>query len=130
MRAAVLHHHLAIDVAGGIRNQETRQITELAMFAGAAERIPRGPITVTAFRAKLTGCAGGRKRAGRDRHRSDALRPPCGLVDWCLATSSPGTEANKATKIWGWRGMASEPLRGSAAATKELKRVKWVTEVT
>ena len=76
MRAAVLHHHLAIDVAGGIRNQETREIGKFAMFADAAERISRGPVIVTALGAKLAGCARGRKRAGCDRHRSDALRPP------------------------------------------------------
>ena len=43
MRAAILHHHLAIDVAGGIGNQETRQIGKFAMFADAAERISARP---------------------------------------------------------------------------------------
>src|SRR6202011_5835242 len=37
VRAAVLHHHLAIDVAGLIGNQKTRQIGEFGVFAGAAE---------------------------------------------------------------------------------------------
>ena len=32
MRATVLHHHLTIDVAGAIRNQETREIADLASF--------------------------------------------------------------------------------------------------
>src|ERR1019366_1003465 len=32
MRAAVLHHHLAIDVAGGIGNQKTRKGGDLAIF--------------------------------------------------------------------------------------------------
>jgi len=39
MRAAILHHHLAVDVAGAVRNQETREIGQLAMFADTAERI-------------------------------------------------------------------------------------------
>src|ERR1700694_264285 len=44
MRAAVLHHHLAIDVASGIRNQEARQIGKLTMPAAAAERISGCPV--------------------------------------------------------------------------------------
>jgi hypothetical protein len=36
MRAAVLHHHLAVDVAGPLGNQETREIGEFAMFADAS----------------------------------------------------------------------------------------------
>src|SRR5215472_18004695 len=39
MRTSILHHHFAIDVARRIRDQETREIGQLAMFAGAAERI-------------------------------------------------------------------------------------------
>src|ERR1700733_15392990 len=73
MRAAILHHHLAIDVAGGIRNQETREIGQFAMFAGAAERIARGPSLFAAFGPQLAGGALGRKRAGRDRHQANAL---------------------------------------------------------
>ena len=48
MRAAVLHHHLAIDVASSIRNQETRKIGKLSMLDGAtklvssAKAAPRG----------------------------------------------------------------------------------------
>ena len=36
MRAAVLHHHLAIDVAGLIGNQEAGEVGELAVFADDA----------------------------------------------------------------------------------------------
>lgn len=39
MRPAILHHHLAIDIAGPIRDQEAREIGKLAMLAGTAERI-------------------------------------------------------------------------------------------
>jgi hypothetical protein len=48
MRAAVLHHHLAIDVASRIRDQETRKIGKLSMLDGATKRLspakaaPRG----------------------------------------------------------------------------------------
>jgi hypothetical protein len=41
MRAAVLHDHLPIDVGGRIRNQEAREIGELAMFADTPEWIAR-----------------------------------------------------------------------------------------
>ena len=41
MRATVLHHHLAIDIAAGIGNQEARKIGQLAMLADPAERISR-----------------------------------------------------------------------------------------
>jgi hypothetical protein len=37
MRGAVLHHHLAIDVASSIRNQETRRIGKLSMLDGATK---------------------------------------------------------------------------------------------
>ena len=57
VRAAVLHHHLAIDVAGGIGNQETCEIGKLAMLADAAERIFRRPSFVAALGPKLTGRA-------------------------------------------------------------------------
>ena len=49
MRAAVLHHHLTVEVAGPVRNQETREIGEFAMFADAAERIFRRPPFVAAL---------------------------------------------------------------------------------
>jgi hypothetical protein len=48
MRGAVLHHHLAIDVASDIRDQETRKIGKLSMLDGATKRVspakaaPRG----------------------------------------------------------------------------------------
>src|SRR3984893_2335300 len=76
MRAAVLHHHLAIDVAGGIGNEKTRQIGKLAMLAVAPERISRCPSFLAPLGAKLTRCARGRKRAGRNRHGADALGSP------------------------------------------------------
>ena len=76
MRAAILHHHLAIDVAGGIRNQETRKIGQFAMFAGAAERIARGPSLLAAFGPQLARSAFGRERAGRDRHQANAFGSP------------------------------------------------------
>ncbi len=38
MRAAILHHHLAIDVASSIRDQEIRKIDKLSMLAGATKR--------------------------------------------------------------------------------------------
>src|SRR4051794_39504510 len=57
MRAAILHHHFAIDVAGGIRNQETREIGKLALFADSAERIFRCPAFIAALGPKLAGCA-------------------------------------------------------------------------
>src|SRR5260370_16222211 len=72
MRAAILHHHLAIDIARGIRNQKTREIGELAMVAGAAERIPLRPAFVTALGAKLTARAGGRKWGRPRRDRTDS----------------------------------------------------------
>src|SRR5882672_714158 len=74
MRAAVLHYHLAVDVTGGIGNQETRQVGQLAVFTDAAERIFRCPALVAALGPQLPRGARGRKRAGRDRHRADALR--------------------------------------------------------
>src|ERR1700759_1791358 len=74
--AAVLHHHLAIDVGGRIRNQETREISKLAVFPGAAERIARRPALIAALGGQLAGSAFGRKRAGRDRDQPYALRPP------------------------------------------------------
>src|SRR5436305_4971503 len=76
MRAAVLHYHLAVDVTGGIRNQKTRKIRKLAMFADAAERVPRGPVFVAALGPKLTGSTGCRKRAGRDGDGSNPLGSP------------------------------------------------------
>src|SRR5438034_9777211 len=39
MRAAVHHHHLAIDVTRPIRDQEACKISKLAVFARAAQRI-------------------------------------------------------------------------------------------
>ena len=76
MRATVLHHHLAIDVAGEIGNEKARKIGKLAMLADAAQRISQRPVFVTAFGPELAGCARGRKRAGRNRHRSDAPGSP------------------------------------------------------
>jgi hypothetical protein len=38
MRAALLHHHRAIDAAGGNRNQEACEIGKLAVFAGTCAR--------------------------------------------------------------------------------------------
>ena len=65
MRAAVLHHHLAVDVAGLIGDQETREIGQLAMLAAAAERIAGRPAFIAALGPELTGRAGSRKCAGR-----------------------------------------------------------------
>src|SRR4051812_42742642 len=53
MRAAVLHHHFAVDVAGLVGNQEARQIGKFAVFAGAAERIAMRPAFVAALGAEL-----------------------------------------------------------------------------
>src|SRR3990170_625894 len=72
MRAAVLHHHLAIDVAGAVRNQETREIGKLAMFADTAERVFRRPSVVTALGPKLARRARRRECARRNRHGADA----------------------------------------------------------
>src|SRR3954468_23607823 len=76
MSATILHHHLAIDVAAGIRNQKTRKIGKLAMFADPAKRIPRCPVVVAAFGPELTGGPGRWKSARRDRYGSDALWSP------------------------------------------------------
>src|ERR1700692_1992443 len=76
MRAAVLHHHLAIDIAGLIGDQETGEVGEFAMLAGAAERIAVRPTLVAALGPKLSRSARGRKRAGRDRNQAHALRSP------------------------------------------------------
>ena len=57
MRAAVLHHHLAVDVAGLVGNQKTRKIGQLTMFAGAAERIAMRPAFITALGTELARCA-------------------------------------------------------------------------
>src|SRR5437660_1772470 len=76
MRAAILHYHLAIDVAGLVRNQEAREVRKLAMLAGTAERIARGPALVAALGAKLARRARRGKCAGRDRHGAHALRSP------------------------------------------------------
>src|ERR1700738_23455 len=54
MRAAVLHHHLAIYVAGLIRDQEARQISQLTMLTGTAERIAVGPAFIAALGTELT----------------------------------------------------------------------------
>src|SRR5882757_2997135 len=43
MRAAIHDHHLAIDVAGLVGNQEARKVGEFGMLAGAAERIALRP---------------------------------------------------------------------------------------
>src|SRR6267378_4783768 len=87
MRAAVLHHHLAIDVAGRIGNQETCKICKLAVFADATERISGGPAFVAAFWPKLARRARGRKRSGRNRDRADALGAP-------LHRETPGHRKN------------------------------------
>src|SRR6266566_748267 len=76
MGAAVLHHHLAVDVAGGIGNQETREIGKLTVFADTNERIFRRPSFVAALGPKLARCAGGRKRARRYRNGADTLGSP------------------------------------------------------
>ena len=76
MRAAVLHHHFAVDVASRLGNQETRQIGKLAVFADPTERISGGPPFIAAFGPKLTRCACGRKRSGRNRDRADAPGSP------------------------------------------------------
>ena len=36
---AVLHHHLAIDVAGSVGNEKAREIGQFTVLAGATERI-------------------------------------------------------------------------------------------
>src|ERR1700692_5065804 len=72
--ASVLHHHLAIDIAGLIGDQETGEVGESAMLAGAAERIAVRPALVAAFGAELSGSARGRKRAGCDGNQAHALR--------------------------------------------------------
>src|SRR5438876_8381975 len=59
MRAAVLHHHLAIDVAGLIRNQETREIGEFAVLTDTTKRILGRPALVAAFGPELAGGARG-----------------------------------------------------------------------
>src|SRR5207237_10544876 len=61
MLAAVPDHHLYIDVAGAIRDQEARKVGKLAMFADAAKRIALRPSFVAAFGAKLARCAFRRK---------------------------------------------------------------------
>jgi hypothetical protein len=53
MRAAILHYHLTIDVAGLIGNQKARQIGKFAMLAGAAERIALRPAFIAPFGAEL-----------------------------------------------------------------------------
>ena len=62
MRAAILDDHLAIDVAGLIRDQEAREIGQFGMLAGTSERIARGPVLIAPFGAKLPGGALCRKR--------------------------------------------------------------------
>src|SRR6266436_4146978 len=41
VRAAILHHHLAVDVTCPIRDQKACKISKLAVFAGATQRIFR-----------------------------------------------------------------------------------------
>src|SRR4029077_12489759 len=76
MRAAILHHHLAIDVAGLVGNQEARQIGEFAVFAGATERIAVRPAFIAALGTELPRRARCRERTGRDRDGANALRAP------------------------------------------------------
>src|SRR6202453_2591045 len=76
MRAAILHHHLAVDVAGAVGNQETGEIRELAMFADTSQWISRCRPFVAALGVKLARCARGRKRTGCNRHGADTLRSP------------------------------------------------------
>src|SRR6516165_5720850 len=51
MRAAIHHHHLAIDVGGAVGNQEACEIGKFPMLAGAAKRIACRPALVTALGA-------------------------------------------------------------------------------
>ena len=51
MRAAIHHHHLAIDVGGTVGNQEACEIGKFPMLAGAAKRIACRPALVTALGA-------------------------------------------------------------------------------
>ena len=96
MRAAVLHHHLAVDVAGLIGNQEAGEIGELAMLAGAAERIAMRPAFIAALGPELARSARGRKRAGRDRdqcaHPSVPI-PPRGSWSSPAPRTSPSPRA-------------------------------------
>ena len=82
MRAAILHHHLAIDIAGLVGNQKARQVSKFAMLAGAAERIALRPAFIAALGTELARSAGRRKRAEADdgegqrgRLRQRVLRP-------------------------------------------------------
>src|SRR5262245_4294071 len=76
MRAAVLYHHLAINVRAGVRNQEAREIRQLPMLPDTPKRVARGPVLVAPAGSKLAGGAGGRKGARRDRNGADPLRSP------------------------------------------------------
>ena len=117
MRAAILHHHLAIDVAGGIGNQETREIGKLAMFADAAERIFRSPSVVAALGPKLACRAGGRKRAGRDRDGTDAPGPP-------LHRQAPGHGENGGL---GHRGRHREGAAGNGRGRQDAQHHAFVS---
>src|SRR5436190_2497935 len=76
MRATVLHHHLAIDEAGLVGNQVTREVGEFGMVAMAAERIAMRPTLLAALGPELAGGAGGWKRPRGDRDGANALRAP------------------------------------------------------
>ena len=58
-------------MCGTVGNQEACEIGKFPMLAGAAKRIARRPALIAALGAQLTGCARGRKRAGRDRDQAD-----------------------------------------------------------
>ena len=53
MRAAILHDHLAINIAGLVGDQKARQVGEFFMLASAAERITLRPAFVATFRTEL-----------------------------------------------------------------------------
>src|SRR6185436_10715881 len=76
MRAAVLHHHLAIDEAGLVGNQITREVGELGVVAMAAERVAVGPALLAALGPELAGGTRGGECARRDRDGANALRTP------------------------------------------------------
>ncbi len=72
MRPAILHHHLAVDVAGLIRNQKAGEIGEFAVFADTPERIFGRRILVAVLGPKLSRCTGNWKNAGANGSRECA----------------------------------------------------------
>src|SRR3954447_11296283 len=89
MRATVDHHHLAVDVAGTVGDQEAGEVGKLAVLAGASHRVARGPPFVATRGAELARGAGGREWSRRDRDGADGPSGPIPRRDFWSSPARP-----------------------------------------